>query len=312
MALAVTVFGYGAVGRETVARLCGRGDTVRVAQRHRPKALPPTAAFAACDVLDEASARGACAGSEAIICCLGFPYDARVWEAAWPKAMRNLLAVCARMGARFVFADNLYMYGPQSRPLSEDMALTTFGRKPRVRASITRLWQEAHAQGRVAAAAVRASDFYGPHVATSVLSEYGVKRLLAGKAALLPYSPDHPHDFTYVPDFARALLTVLDAPVDAYGQAWHVPNAPIETLRELIGRAAHLIGTRARVQVLPRAVVRIAGLFNRQLFELIEMQFQTDRPYHVAAHKFATRFWADATSFDSGLSATIASYRTRP
>jgi hypothetical protein len=29
-----------------------------------------------------------------------------------------------------------------------------------------------------------------------VLSEFGVARLLAGKPALVPYSPDFPHDFT--------------------------------------------------------------------------------------------------------------------
>jgi nucleoside-diphosphate-sugar epimerase len=311
MASTVTIFGYGAVGRATVARLLERGDHVRVAQRHRPSDLPPTALFAACNVLEEAHVRSACAGSEAVMCCFGFPYDARVWETAWPQAMRNMLAACAEVGARFVFADNLYMYGPQTRPLAEDMPLTTYGRKPRVRALITRLWQDAHARGRIAAAAVRASDFYGPNVITSVLSEYGVKRLLAGQAALIPYSPDYPHDFTYVPDFARALLTVLDAPADAYGQAWHVPNAATETLRALIVRAARLIGTQPRITVIPRLVQRLAGLFNRQLFELSEMQFQTDRPYLVDTQKFATRFWADATSFDQGLSATIASYRTR-
>ena len=54
----------------------------------------------------------------------------------------------------FVFADSLYMYGPQPRPLTEDMPLTSFGKKPRVRAEITRLWQEAR---HVCAVAVRAA-----------------------------------------------------------------------------------------------------------------------------------------------------------
>ena len=90
------------------------------------------------------------------------------------------------------------MYGPQDRPLTEDMPLTGFGRKPKVRAGITKAWQRAHGDGQVLAVAVRGSDFYGPDVEKSVLSNYGVKRLLQGKPALIPYSPDHPHDFTYV------------------------------------------------------------------------------------------------------------------
>ena len=38
------------------------------------------------------------------------------------------------------------------------------------------------------------------------------------------------------------------------------------------------------------------------------MRFQADRPYLVNAQKFSNRFWSDATSFEDGLRATIASY----
>lgn len=304
----VAIIGYGAVGRETAKLLAARGEKVRIAQRKRPANLPEGAEFIATDVLDAGSVRRACAGSQAVICCIGFPYDSRIWEKAWPQAMGNMLSACAETRARFIFADNLYMYGPQDRPLKEDMPLTSFGRKPKVRTDITRLWQQAHNAGTVEAVAVRASDFYGPDVETSVLSNYGVKRLLHGKPALVPYSPDHPHDFTYVPDFARALVTLLDAPADAYGQAWHVPNAPTQTLRSLIGKAASMIGVAPRITVLPRIMLRIAGLFDRQIYELIEMRFQTDRPYLVDASKFASRFWADPATFETGLRETIASY----
>jgi hypothetical protein len=58
-----------------------------------------------------------------------------------------------------------------------------------------------------------AFDFYGPKAPTSVLSTLGVARLLAGKPALAPYPPDQPHDFTYVPDFARALIDAGASPI---------------------------------------------------------------------------------------------------
>ena len=101
----------------TARRLAARGDSVRVVQRKAPAALPDGVAFLAADVLDRESLRAACAEADAIVCCLGFPYDSRVWEAVWPSAMANLLAVCAARKARLVFADNLYMSGPQDRPL---------------------------------------------------------------------------------------------------------------------------------------------------------------------------------------------------
>jgi nucleoside-diphosphate-sugar epimerase len=190
------------------------------------------------------------------------------------------------------------------------MPLTSYGHKPRIRAEITRLWQEAHLAGRVKAVAVRASDFYGPDVPTSVLSAYGVARLVVGKAALVPYCPDYPHDFTYVPDFARAVVTLVDAPDDAYGQAWNVPNAPTRSLRELLALTAAIADVPLRLRVLPGWLLPMLGIFQPELRELVEMRFQTDRPYLIDATRFLARFGGGATSFEEGLAATVQYYRT--
>jgi nucleoside-diphosphate-sugar epimerase len=305
----IAIVGFGAVGRETTSLLAARGETVRIVQRRAPNKVPDGAVFHAADVEDGAAILRACAEVDAVVCCVGLPYECAVWARAWPRAMSNLLDGCAASGARFVFADNLYMYGPQTRPLTEDKPLTTYGCKPRIRAEITDLWRKAHDAGRVRAVAVRAADFYGPDVATSVISAYGVARLVAGKSALVPFPADHPHDFTYVPDFAHALVSLIDAPDDAYGQAWHVPNAPTRTLREVLTLAAERIGVPARISVLPPALAAVLALFRKEMAEIREMKFQWDRPYLVDHSKFAARFWRDATSFEGGLDATIAFYR---
>ncbi len=304
----VVVFGYGAVGREITALFAARGDDVLVAQRSAPKQLPAGVTFISCDVTDANSVAAATAGRDIAICTVGFPYSARIWERAWPAAMNAMLSACEQAGARFVFADNLYMYGPATVPLTETMPLTSYGQKPRVRAEITRLWQDAHAAGRVKVAVVRASDFYGPDVPNSILS-MGISRMIAGKAALVPYSPDHPHDQTYVPDVARTVVTLCDAPNDAYGQAWHVPNAPTQTFRELLTLAARIAGVPLRMQVLPTWLQPILGIAVPELRELIEMRFQTDRPYYVDTGKFRARFGQEPTSFEDGLAATVRFYR---
>ncbi|MDE2475412.1 MAG: NAD-dependent epimerase/dehydratase family protein [Alphaproteobacteria bacterium] len=305
----IAVLGYGAVGRETAALFAARGDDVIVAQRHAPKQLPMGVRFAACDVTSRESVTTVCAGRDVAICAVGFPYDWRVWERTWPAAIDALLSACEHTGARFVFADNLYMAGPQTAPLTEDLPLTNYGQKPRIRSAITRLWQAAHVSGRVRAVAVRGSDFYGPDVSTSVLSAFGVARLLRDQAALIPYSPDFPHDFTYVPDFAHAIVTLADASDDAYGQAWNVPNAPTHTLRELLTLSAQIARVRLHVRVIPGWLMPVMGLFSRDIHELIEMRFQTDRPYRVDATKYKTRFGGDPTPFEQGLGATIEFYR---
>jgi nucleoside-diphosphate-sugar epimerase len=263
------------------------------------------------DVENPASVAQACRGSDVVVCAVGFPYRNRLWAKAWPVAMAALLDGCAAARARFVFADNLYMYGPQTAPLREDMPLTDVGVKPRVRAEITRLWQAAHAAGRVQAVAVRASDFYGPGVTTSALAMFGVKPLARGQPAMVATNPEFPHDFTYVPDFARALMSLIDAPADAYGRAWHVPNAPTRSLREVLELAARLAGAKPRLNILSNRMKPLISLFNGDLAALAEMEFQTDRPYYVDASAFKARFWADATPFEAGLAATLQSFAPR-
>jgi len=305
----IVVFGYGAVGRDLTARLAARGETVVVAQRSRPAQLPQGAVFAPGDVTDRAAVAEIARGADSLVCAVGFPYRAAVWESAWPAAMTALLAGAAQAGARFVFADNLYMHGPRTQPLREDDPLTDYGRKPRLRADITRAWKAAHNAGDVRAVAVRAPDFYGPRVETSVISQYGVARLLAGKPALIPYACDFPHDYAYVPDVARALVELIDAPDDACGQAWNVPSAPTRTLREILTLAAQIAGVPLRIQAIPGWAQRLVGLFEPNMRELVEMRFQTDRPYLVDHSKFSSRFGWEATSFEDGLAATITSYR---
>lgn len=307
------VFGHGAVGREITAILVARGDDVTVAQRHLPPALPFGVRFVTCDLTAEDQTIAACAGQDVVICAAAFPYDSRIWAKAWPAAMTAMLTGCERSGARFVFADNLYMHGPQpgATPpaLREDMPLTDYGRKPKIRADITRLWQTAHDAGRVRAAAVRASDFYGPDVPNSPISTLGVARLIAGKPAMVLGNPDLPHDVTYVPDFARAVVTLADAPDDAYGQAWNVPNAPTRTLRALLALAAGLAGTRLRLRTMPGWIFPLLGLIRRDAYELAEMRFQTERPYRIDSSKFRNRFGMEPTSFEDGMAATVAFYQ---
>ncbi|HEX7157071.1 MAG TPA: hypothetical protein VF229_07630, partial [Burkholderiaceae bacterium] len=108
---------------------------------------------------------------------------------------------------------------------------------------------------------------------------------------------------------ARALVTLVDAPDDACGQAWHVPNAPTRTLRELLAQAAAIAGVGLRLRAIPAWLQPALGMLEPTVRELVEMRFQTDRPYRVDATKYAARFGAGFTPFDVGLAATVGFYR---
>ena len=305
----VAIFGYGPTGRATMERLLAESREVVVAQRHAPANLPKGASFAPCDALDRDSVIKAALGSDEIVVAIGYPYVGKVWRELWPQTTANFVAACEATGARMIFIDNLYMYGPQTAALVETMPLTSYGLKPAARSAATRVWMEAAAAGRARIAALRAPDFYGPGVGLSWLGDTTIGAMARGKPAFFVGSPDIPHAYAYVPDIARAAMSLIHAPNSAFGQAWHVPCAPTRTTREILQIAADALGIRLRLRRLPEALLRPAGLFSPFLQELVEMRFTWDRPYQVDATKFATAFWADPTPFETGVRETALAFR---
>jgi nucleoside-diphosphate-sugar epimerase len=225
--------------------------------------------------------------------------------------MAGMLAGAGAAGARLVFADNLYMYGPVEGPLREDLPLTEHGVKPALRASLTRMWQDAHRAGTVRAVAVRASDFFGPTVTGAMLGDYVTRPALAGKTATLIGDPALPHTFTYVPDVARALVDIAEAPDDVYGQAWHVPSPPARPVLEVAEMIYREAGYALRARTAPRWLMRLLGLFDPTVREIDELLYQWSRPFVVDHAKFAARFWADCTPLEVGIREMVRWYRTR-
>ena len=305
----IVIFGYGPVGRATAQALSERKRPMRIAQRKQPQDLPAGASFIGCDVLDRDSVRAAAQGASHVVLAVGFPYESALWREAWPRTMNNFVEVCAEIGARLIFVDNLYMYGPQTQPLTETMPLTSYGAKPAARAQATRIWLAASQAGRLRATALRAPDFYGPGVGNSHLGDMAFGALARGKAATMVGALDQPHDFAYVPDFARAVVTIIDAPDDCYGQAWHIPCAPTRTPREILAIGARALGVKPKLRALPPWSLAPMGLFVPVLREMREMQFQWDRPYRVDSSRFGQRFWSNATPFEIGAPATALAFR---
>src|SRR5271166_124681 len=309
MSGSIAIFGYGPVGRAIAGRLSSDGREFVVAQRRAPPDLPKGAHFAPCDALDGEAVIKAARGAGEIVVAIGFDYSGIVWREAWPKAIANFVAACRATGARMVFIDNLYMYGPQTAPLVETMPLVDIGWKPAARSAASRIWMAAAAAGEAPIAALRAPDFYGPGVGNSYLGDTSIGKLAQGKPAVFIGSPDVLHDYAYVPDIARAATTLLAAPDSAFGQAWHVPCAPIRTTRDVLKIAADALGVKLRISAMPAWMLGTSAMFSPFLRELIEMRFQWDRPYHVDASRFANAFWSDATPFETGARETALAFR---
>lgn len=301
------VLGAGPVGRAVVAALVARGIEPVVVTRSGaavPGAVPRVA-----DVTDPAQAAAALAGAEVVFQCAQPAYHR--WPQEFPALQAGIVDAAAATGALLVVAENLYGYGPHDGPLTEDLPLAATTRKGRVRA---RMWEDleaAHRSGRLRVVAGRASDFFGPGVEGSAVGDRFFGPIVRGKAAEAAGDPDRRHTYTYVGDFGEALVRLSETPA-TWGRAWHVPNAPTVTTRELAARAAALAGTAPRLRTFTRWQVRLVGLVVPPVREMVEMLYEFEEDFVVDHSAYAALCGDHATPLDESLAATVAAAALQP
>jgi nucleoside-diphosphate-sugar epimerase len=123
---------------------------------------------------------------------------------------------------------------------------------------------------------LRAPDFYGPDSELSYVRAIFDAALKGGTANVIG-PVDTLHEFIFVPDLAKTLLE-LSEKEEAYGQAWNVAGHGLITTRqfaELVFGAAH---QKPRLRVAGRLMLRVLGLFNPFMREVLEMHYLWTTP----------------------------------
>jgi nucleoside-diphosphate-sugar epimerase len=297
------ILGAGPLGLAVARHLVERGDRVRAAVRGRRADLPQGVEVVGADLTIEADARRACEGAEVVYQCANPPYAK--WPDLHPPLMDAAIEGAAAAGARLVFGDNLYAYGPVDGPLTEDLPYQASDPNGRVRAQIAETLMQAHGAGRIRATIGRGSDFFGPHAHLSTVGDRIFARAIAGKAAQVLGDPDLPHTVTYIEDFGRALITLGERD-EALGEVWHVPNAETVTMRRFVQMVFESASHPSRLRAAPRWAIAVAALFNPTMRAVKEQLYQSERPWVVDSTKFERVFSWTATPLRDAVAATVA------
>jgi nucleoside-diphosphate-sugar epimerase len=299
----------GGTGSAVVRELAARGLRVRAVTRRGAADAPEDVDQLAADIGSAEGARRACEGADLIYHCAQPPYTK--WPELFPPMTQAVIDGAAATGAKLVFADNLYVYGPPDGPMTEETPRRAQGKKGRTRIAMADAVMRAHADGRLRCTIGRSSDYYGARGTTSTVGENIMKPVLRGKRARWLGSLDQPHTLNYLEDMARALVTLGERDA-ADGQAWHLPAAEPLTGRQFLELAFEAAGQPPRIGVASRAMVRITGLFNPLIRELNETLYQFERPFVSDASKFQRAFGPfDPTPHQEALSRTVEWYRHR-
>ena len=295
----------GVIGRELSHALSAASIPVRQVSRE-PKRVDPSDEVRAADLLDATATDTALAGSDVAYLVAGLKYDHAVWHDQWPRVMRNAIAACSRQKCRLVFFDNVYAYGRVEGLMTEEVPFNPTSKKGEVRARIATMLLDAMKSGAVEGMIVRAADFYGPHAVLSLTHSVVFERLRAGKTPQWVGNPNAVHTFTFTPDAGRAVAKLAQSE-KAYGQTWHAPTSkePI-TGADFVRLACTLAGKRYKLQVAPRWVLKLMGLFVPVLRENDEMMYQFEHDYRFDSTKIETAFGLTATTYREGIEATLA------
>lgn len=297
----------GGAGRAVVNELADRGHSVRAVSRSGGSGFPEGVEIHTADCTDLDAARQACADAAVVYNCLNVPYER--WADLLPTLTENSIAAAGHADAPLIMADNLYVYGPTDGPMTEETPRTPEGPKGKLRVEMEEMLLDAHEQGRTRVAIGRASDFYGPHAHSST-RELVFEAALDGKTAAWLGSLDAPHTMTYLPDFARGLVT-LGTHEEALGEIWHLPSNDPITGRRFIEMVYDELGEKPTMRAYGYWSLTLAGFFNSQVREVKEVLYQFRDPFVMDTSKFEEAFGGPVTPYETAIRETLDWHRAQ-
>lgn len=277
----VALFGAaGVIGQSIASALSSEGRSYRVVGRSESSlrkafGADPLAQIVTWDPDSPASVQAAARDIDTLVYMVGVNY----WQfELHPELMRKTIDGALAAGVKnIVLIGTVYPYGKaQTTPVREDHPRAPHTFKGRMRKAQEDLLMQAHADGRINATVLRLPDFYGPGVEASLLHRVAQAAVSGGTADMI--GPiDRPHEFVFVPDVGPVIARLIDTPA-AYGKIWNLAGAGVTSQRELVSEMERQTGNQLKLRVAGKSMLRLIGLFNPLVREMVEMNYLMTDP----------------------------------
>jgi nucleoside-diphosphate-sugar epimerase len=308
--LHVVLGASGGLGIAVVRELVEQGKRVRAISRSAIAgvSLGNQVEIIQGDISDVKQVTQICESASVIYHCANVPYPE--WTKSLQPMMDAVIMGAEISGAKVVYGDNLYMYGPVSGLITPDLPDRATGKKGLLRSKIAADLMNAHRSGRIQATIGRASDLFGPRVLNSMMGEVVFQALLAGQTLNLIGQLDMPHTYTFVQDFAKGLIT-LGEQEEALGEIWHIPSAETITTRQFLDLIFAEAQHTPKLRLASPLILKFLGLFSPMMCELQEISYEFETPFIVDHSKYEKFFGSHVTCHQEAIRKTISWFYNR-
>jgi len=306
----IALFGAaGAIGKTIASALHEEETPYRVVGRSRSSlektfATDPLAEIATWNPDDAASIREAASGTDTIIYLVGVPY----WDfRLHPILMKKTIDAALDVGvAQILLIGTVYPYGrPRTARVTEDHPREPHTFKGKMRKEQEDLLLAAHGSGKIRGAVLRLPDFYGPQVDKSFMWS-AFRAAQDGTRAQLLGPIDTPHEFIFVPDIGSVVAKLIQQP-RAWCSVWHVGGCGVITIRAFADQIFAQAGRKPKFLVANKWMLRLLGLFNPLMRELVEMHYLLTTPVIMNDNRLRDLFGGlNKTSYADGIKATLS------
>ncbi|MFI8709323.1 SDR family NAD(P)-dependent oxidoreductase [Bacillus sp. NPDC077411] len=215
----------------------------------------------------------------------------------------NVMKAADILGKKIVIVDGIYVYGRQVAKGDENHPKQPHTKKGKIRVGFENLifdkkWK--HAKALIA----RLPDYYGITSQNSYLHPT-LTGMAGNKISIFIGNLKTPREYVYLPDAAKMIVEIANKD-DSYGENWNIPGAGLISGKEIIKLAREITGNKKLVIPLNKNAIRISGLFDPVMKEVVEIMYLTEEGFTLSGEKYENRIGKIvATPYKDGLKETL-------
>ncbi|HLK84733.1 MAG TPA: NAD-dependent epimerase/dehydratase family protein [Xanthobacteraceae bacterium] len=256
------------------------------------------------DARDAESVVAAASGADVVLHALNLPYTE--WARLALPFADTAIAAARANGATLVFPGNLYNYGADMPArIDETAPMHPTSRKGAVRAAIETRMREA-ADGGLRTIVLRAGDYFGGEGRGSWFDRIVVREIAAGRLTY-PGPLDVVHEWAYLPDFAQALVQLVErrrqlAPFATFGFPGHAVTG-----REFVAAISRVCRREFKVDFMPWRLLKLMSVVVPVFRELADISYLWSTPHAIDGARLAQVIGdVPRTPLDRAIAASLA------